>query len=262
MLASTPHHRPRAVALLLALTVATSGSLLACRDGAAGDGQAAVTTAAPATTATEPAGSEGRPTTSGSAVPATSAAAPATPTTSAATASAGALLTQAEIDGLEWMREEEKLALDVYDALAAQWGARIFDNISDSEQTHTDAVLALLDRYGIVDPAAGRAPGAFTDPAIQALYDHLVAQGGQSLAAALEVGATIEDLDIVDLQQRATTTPDIAAVYANLEKGSRNHLRSFVSQLAALGIDYAPQHLTAEAYEAIIDSAIERSSSA
>ena len=169
-----------------------------------------------------------------------------------------ATLTAQEQAGLIWMREEEKLALDVYAALYSRWNTPVFTNIAGAERTHTDAVKALLDRYGIADPSAGVAAGTFTNPDIQALYTTLVAQGSTSLVAALNVGATIEDLDIADLQARATTTPDIALVYANLEKGSRNHLRAFVRQLGANGADYTPTHITQAAYDAIVASGIER----
>lgn len=167
-------------------------------------------------------------------------------------------LTEAEQSGLVWMREEEKLAHDVYQVLGDLWGVRTFANITSSESIHMGAVKTLLDRYGIADPAAGRAVGEFTDPAMQALYDELVAQGRRSLMDALEVGAAIEELDIADLQARATATPDIAAVYADLEKGSRNHLRAFTGQLGSLGETYLPVHISQSAFDAIVGSAIER----
>ncbi|MDH4364740.1 MAG: DUF2202 domain-containing protein, partial [Acidimicrobiia bacterium] len=50
-----------------------------------------------------------------------------------------------------------------------------------------------------------------------------MARGSGALVDALTVGATIEDLDIADLRARATDTPAIALVYANLERGSPNH---------------------------------------
>jgi hypothetical protein len=142
-------------------------------------------------------------------------------------------LSDDEVAGLLWMREEEQLAHDVYVALGDQWGLQIFENIAASETNHIDAVAALLDRYGIDDPTIGNAVGEFTDPAIQALYDQMVADGSVSLVAALAVGVQIEELDIADLQTRAAATEnvDINAVYANLERGSRNHLRAFTSQL-------------------------------
>ena len=62
-------------------------------------------------------------------------------------------LTQAEIDALWFMREEEKLARDVYLVLAEKWDLGLFWNIAESEQQHMDAVLKLLKKYGLEDPA-------------------------------------------------------------------------------------------------------------
>ena len=107
-------------------------------------------------------------------------------------------LTEEEINGLIFMREEEKLAHDVYIALYQTWGLSIFQNIANSEQTHTDTVKVLLDAYGIADPSANTAPGEFVNPELQALYTQLVAQGSQSLTDALKVGAAIEEIDILE----------------------------------------------------------------
>lgn len=169
-------------------------------------------------------------------------------------------LTAGETSALVLMREEEKLARDVYLALEARWGQRVFGNIAGSEQQHMDQVAALLARYGLADPAAGRAPGEFQDPQLRVLYGQLVAQGEGSLAAALAVGATIEDLDISDLMHlsQETSKPDILRTFGNLTKGSRNHLRSFTGLLAAQGVTYAPQYLDEATYTAIVTSAMER----
>jgi hypothetical protein len=169
-----------------------------------------------------------------------------------------ATLTDAERAGLLQMREEEKLAHDVYVALNDKFDLQVFTNISSAEQTHTDAVGALLDRYGLADPSAGNPAGQFTSPELQALYATLVAEGSASEVAALTVGATIEDLDIADLQALATATPDISLVYSNLERGSRNHLRAFVKQLTKSGTAYSPTNITQDAFDAIIAGAVER----
>lgn len=89
---------------------------------------------------------------------------------------AASAITQAEKDGLLQMREEEKLARDVYTALYAQWQLPVFGNIIKSEQTHMDAVKNLLTTFGLPDPAANQPAGVFTNPELQALYDDLVAQ--------------------------------------------------------------------------------------
>jgi hypothetical protein len=167
-------------------------------------------------------------------------------------------LTEQEITDLLWMREEEKLAHDVYSVLSDTWKLPIFANIAASEQTHTDAVAQLLERYNIDDPADGEPAGVFTNPDLQKAYDDFVARGSQSLDTALTVGAEIEEMDLFDIQQRTTDTPDVALVYANLAKGSRNHLRSFVAQLEQRGLSYTPHYLDQSDYNDIISSPIER----
>lgn len=177
------------------------------------------------------------------------------PVVTAATVTAASPLSEAETDALLFMREEEKLAHDVYVTLYAQWGARVFTNIAASEQTHTDAVATLLDRYGLSDPTEGNAVGEFTDPALQSLYDQLIEQGDVSLANAFKVGAAIEEIDILDLEQRIAETDhaDIQLVYARLLAGSANHLRAFTSTLERqTGESYTPQYMEQAEYDAII----------
>ena len=106
-----------------------------------------------------------------------------------------------EIEQLTFLREEEKLARDVYTELYSQWGMPIFNNISQSEQRHFDALQVLLERYELNDPASNSEKGYFQNSELQILYSHLVSQGEASLSAALKVGATIEDLDYVDLEE-------------------------------------------------------------
>ncbi len=169
-------------------------------------------------------------------------------------------LNTAETAGLIFMREEEKLAHDVYTFLFAQWGSNVFDNISNSEQTHTDAMLILLDRYSIIDPVGNNAEGLFVDVSLQSLYDTLVAQGSASLIDALLVGAAIEEIDLIDIQNLVDTlegNEDLALVYENLMKGSRNHLRAFVRNLEGQGVIYQPQYLSQDVYDAIINAAFE-----
>ena len=170
-------------------------------------------------------------------------------------------LSAAEIEGLLYMREEEKLARDVYLTLYEQWGMPIFQNIASSEATHMQAVKTLIDRYNLEDPAAGQDVGVFTNPTLQGLYDQLVEEGRQSLSSALRVGAAIEEIDIIDLEERIAQTDraDIQTVYENLTKGSRNHLRSFVSTLERqTGEIYQPQYLSQAAYDAIVAASMER----
>ncbi len=168
-------------------------------------------------------------------------------------------ISEQERNSLIWMREEEKLAHDVYTALSQKWGKQIFSNIAASEQTHTGAVLGLLTKYGIPDPAKSE-PGVFTSPELQKLYDTLIAQGNTSLLDALIVWATIEDLDIYDLdtQMKNIDNADIATVYAELKRGSENHMRAFVRNITQAGWSYTPKYISLSDYEAILSTEQQR----
>ena len=164
-------------------------------------------------------------------------------------------LTVDETTGLLFMFEEEKLARDVYTALFAIWGQPTFQNIASSEQMHMDAVKSLMVQYGIDVPAD--VAGVFSDASLQALYDSLLTTGYLSLADALKVGATIEEVDIMDLQSRLALTENsnIQQVYNNLMSGSYNHLRNFVNVLQRqTGEVYQPQYLSADLYQTILSS--------
>lgn len=164
-----------------------------------------------------------------------------------------ATLTQAEEDTLLWMREEEKVARDVYLALYEVWGQSIFDNIASSEQNHMDTILNKIDQYALVDPALP-VIGEFSNQALQTLYNQLVAEGSESYVAALTVGATIEDMDINDLLAAIAETDDLGLqnTYQNLLEGSKNHLRAFVGLLRNQGVNYKPQYISQELFDAIL----------
>ena len=169
-------------------------------------------------------------------------------------------LTKTETDGLIFMREEEKLARDVYTVLAEKWGSRPFSNIASSEERHMAAVKTLLDRYGLNAPADRTKPGEFANATLQRLYTELVKRGSTSRVEALQVGAIIEDLDLFDLArwQKTPVRADIQNVYANLERGSRNHLRTFYWSLKGQGVVYVAQYLGKNTLQKIVDSPHER----
>jgi len=169
-------------------------------------------------------------------------------------------LTDEEIAGLKLMREEEKLARDVYMVLYNEWNLLIFNNIANSEQTHTDAVKILLDVHSIEDPVITDEPGVYANQELQTLYDDLVNQGSASLLEALIVGATVEDLDIFDLNEliAQTENQDILLVYNNLIKGSRNHMRSFIEQIENNDGTYTAQFIEQTELDEIVSSSQER----
>ena len=161
-----------------------------------------------------------------------------------------------ELSDLEYMREEEKLARDVYQSMYDKWGANIFNNIVSSEQRHMDTMLKMLEKYGLDDPAADENGeindyGVFTNQDIQGLYDSLVAQGEGSYVEALKVGVFIEEFDIDDITMAINDTDfnhvDLVTAYENLMEGSKRHLAAFCDDLEKKG-------LTCEA--AVIDSSL------
>jgi hypothetical protein len=164
-------------------------------------------------------------------------------------------LEDTELNILLNMKEEEKLARDVYSALNLKWNNTVFTNISAAENTHMNAIIFLLQKYG-TDYTVIPEPGIFTNSAFQSLYEELVAKGTESLEEAWKVGALIEEMDITDLVESLDKVTDesINIVFENLERGSRNHLRAFTRQLTLLGFTYTPVYLNSEEYNQIISS--------
>ncbi len=165
-------------------------------------------------------------------------------------------LTPQEVEDIIHIRQEEKLAHDVYITLYNRWHLRIFENIAKSEQTHMDAVKMLIEKYNLTDPNEGKGIGEFENPNFTKLYRKLVAEGNESVLNALKVGAMIEEMDMVDLQKclNHTNKRDIRLVYENLMRGSENHLRAFVSQIERMGGKYVPKYLSEKEFEEIIKS--------
>jgi len=153
-------------------------------------------------------------------------------------------LSEGEASDLTFMREEEKLARDTYLTLYEAWNLEVFASIASSEQRHMDAILQLLEKYALEDPAASTAIGEFVDADLQALHDLLVDQGSRGALEGLKVGGIIEETDMIDIKDAIARSRhgDIDAVYESLLCGSRNHLRAFAASIEAMtGQAYEPQ---------------------
>ena len=163
-------------------------------------------------------------------------------------------LSEEEKAGLIYMREEEKLARDVYINFYQQYDLRPFNFISRSESFHMQAVLYLLNKYGVEDPVGDNDIGVFTNEELQNLYNQLIEQGSVDEIEALKVGAAIEEIDILDLINHISETDnaDIQFVYSRLLMGSQHHLKAFVWNLHIRGIEYEPKYLNADLYNSII----------
>jgi hypothetical protein len=165
-------------------------------------------------------------------------------------------LSQQEKNAILYMREEEKLARDVYEFVYAKWAVNPFGNIRSSEQTHMDMMKTLITTYKLTDPVENNKdkPGVFTNTLLQNYYNELTTTGGQSLTAALKAGAKIEELDISDLEERMKQTQrlDITATYNYLKMASENHLRAFVRRLKMQGVNYEPVIMNKTAFDKIM----------
>ena len=167
-------------------------------------------------------------------------------------------LTEEEKVGLLFMLEEEKLARDTYIYMNNLWSMNQFDNIKNSEQTHMNAIKTILDQNNIDYTILQE--GQFYNENLQNLYNQFVIDGQVSSSNALQIGATIEDLDIVDLEDyiNESTNQVLISTYQSLQCGSRNHLRSFVSAINNNESIYIPQFLTIEEYENILNGSHEQ----
>jgi hypothetical protein len=148
-------------------------------------------------------------------------------------------VTEAEAEGLLFMREEEKLARDVYSYLYLKYKLPVFNNISKSENVHMTAVLNLINGFKITDNSTNN-PGEYTNTHITELYNQLITMGNLSIIDALKVGVLIEETDIADLQKELLTVENasVKTVYSNLLKGSEAHLKAFTWNLKVRGVVY------------------------
>lgn len=170
-------------------------------------------------------------------------------------------LTKKVIEHLNFMREEEKLAHDVYVFMYQRWNAEenaeVFNLISLSEQRHMDTMLKMLEKYGLPDPASSDF-GVFNNQDLQEKYYALTSIGSVDYLSALhKVGGYIEELDIIDIQEAidVNQTPvSLKTAYEHLMEGSKNHLRAFVNALdSQFDYDYdEAQLLDQELFDAII----------
>lgn len=154
------------------------------------------------------------------------------------------------------LREQKKLARDVYDSLYDKWELRIFEEIGGAEKAHMEAVKPLLDQFAVEDPVAitGDEPGRFAHRPFQRLYDSLLVSGTASLVGALRTGAFVEEMDIVDLQRaiKYTGAEDLRAVYKYLLMAAQRHLLTFTRYLKKAGAPYEPVLLPSREYERLI----------
>lgn len=142
-------------------------------------------------------------------------------------------LTTAEAASVSFMREEERLARDIYLALGEKWNLTVFRNIAASEQSHFEAMGKILANKNLPDPSAGKEAGVYAEPKLNTLYNELIAKGLNSIEDALAVGVAVETTDIADLEAaiQGTTRTDLKRVYTNLMNASYSHLEAFENNI-------------------------------
>ena len=145
-------------------------------------------------------------------------------------------LSEAQLDELFFIYQEEKLARDVYITLGLLYPKEsTFAYIQKSEQRHIDAAQKLCETYNIdLSEVQEQAVGNFVLPKIQEYYDLLVIQGSVSLEEAIVVGIFIEELDINDLTKAIEDMgmpQEVINTYENLREGSYNYLEAFQDAL-------------------------------
>lgn len=163
-------------------------------------------------------------------------------------------LTDIETENVTYFRKAEKMGRDLYVAFYDLWDYSMFDIAANSEQNHMDAMLLLIDLYGLPDPVADLDPGVFNDPDLEARYTELLTRGTPTLNEAMIAGAVTQEYEIAELTEALAIVENgnVVTIYNNLLLASRNHLRSFVKRMAILGITYTPEILTAEAFDEIM----------
>jgi hypothetical protein len=164
-------------------------------------------------------------------------------------------LTAREVEGILFIREEEKVARDLYQSLYDEFNLTVFTDLARSEQSHMDSIKIPIDKYGLKDPVIEER-GVFTNQTLTQFYDDLLDSGKQSEEDALKSAATFEEISIIDLEKElnATQNEEVRVIYEGLLAGSRKHLRSYVRDLQDVGISYEPKYLSQEDFDEIVKS--------
>lgn len=170
------------------------------------------------------------------------------------------ILTDAEKNHVLWMREESKVARDLYTFLFNRWGIPVFKKKMVKEQVNMDRSLTIINKYGLTDPIVKDEQGIYSKENFRQMYVELAMRGNSSLPEALRAAAITEELDIMELEdalQNTITNPDLKSIYNTMAVSSRNHLRAIIEQIQCMGEIYGPQRLPEKRFYSIVDSPVE-----
>lgn len=153
-----------------------------------------------------------------------------------------------------WVREQAKVGRDAYLTFYDNWDKPVFASIAESEQRHMDAILPLLEMYGLSDLVEDDTRGVFGDERHTAIYNGLLERGALSEFAAFGAAAYMEELEIDELRGAIASTDEqpLVDTYTNLLAASYNHLRVYAGHSTALGIYYTAQVLSQEDVDEIL----------
>lgn len=160
-----------------------------------------------------------------------------------------------EIEFLYAVREDEKLAHDVYSVFADKYPtAPQIGRIMNAESTHMAAVDSLF-KYYEIDYVPTTEVGVFASPERQEQFNTLSAQSS-TLVEAFKTMAFIEEEGIAAYNAVVgdIENVNIKLVIEHLTKASGNHLKAVDRQIKSLGETYTPTVLTQEDYDAIINA--------
>lgn len=165
-------------------------------------------------------------------------------------------ITDADIAGLNYVLEEEKLAHDFYSEMYKKYNKKVFENIMNNEKVHMEMVQKLMNDLNIGINSPAQNPGEFSDRTIQVLFNDFITAGSYSFSDALRAAAMIEETDISDVRAQYSKTGDerVKALYDCLDISSQNHLRALVKSLLDEDIKYTPKVLSKEVFNSIISS--------
>lgn len=112
----------------------------------------------------------------------------------------------------------------------------------------------MLQKHIHPDPTINNNVNGLVKQGLVSLFDNLLTQGKLSALEALYVGAAIEEVDMLDLQQAIDNTDNdhIRRMYENLLSGSRNHLRTYIKQIEEQGNVYEALFLSQDEIDAVI----------
>jgi len=167
-------------------------------------------------------------------------------------------LTADEIEFIYAIREDEKVARDLYFSFFGTFGLKPFENIGKAEDNHIKATEKLFDYYEIDYPALSE-NGKFENAIRQKLFDSLLLKGTPELEA-FKVMAMLEESNIVEYGEvlKTIANPNIKIVIENLARASANHFKAAIRQITALGGTYRPALMTQEQYRAVIATGFEK----